>query len=90
MSNMARVLMKTALAWEEQGALPRFRRALRRRDQLVLDHLLQDVSKMPGLDLLSNAPLEMSLMKLLVEEQRELLALQHELYNQELLNVMDV
>jgi hypothetical protein len=69
-------LVKTAAAWEEQGALARFRRALRRRDQLVLDDLLQGAPIQADMTLSPELSVEAAVLSMLLEEQKRLLLIQ--------------
>ncbi len=79
MVDLSFALFETAAAWDEQGALARFRRALRRADQLVLDDLFSSVSPKPGMAFLSELSVETALLTALLEEQKELLRLREAL-----------
>lgn len=89
MGELVPLLVKTAAAWEERGALARFRRALRRRDQLVLDALLQSDPAQPGISCVCDLPVETALLHMLLEEQKELHAIQEGLRTLRVLNIGD-
>ncbi len=67
----------TQVFLHEQEALARFRRALRRGDQLVLDHLLDAAQKHLAAAAYAahTLPFEMFLLAMLLEEHKEVLRL---------------
>jgi hypothetical protein len=74
MTELAFVLFETAAAWDERGALARFRRALRRADQLVLDDLLELAGELVKQNILDRDDpcIEPALLALLLGEQKRL------------------
>jgi hypothetical protein len=81
MVDLAFMLFETAAAWDERGALARFRRALRRADQLVLDDMIGPLVGQPGLPRLESADacVESALCAVLLGEQKRLLGIEEEL-----------
>jgi len=73
-------LFENAAAWEAQGALARFRRALRRADQRVLDDLLAAVPALPGVTFLRDLCVEAALLAVLLDEQKDLIFIQEGLH----------
>ena len=67
----------TQVFLEEQGSLARFRRALRRSDQLVLDELFADAHQhLAAAQYASHAlPMEVFLLCALIEQRKEILHL---------------
>jgi len=77
---MGRTLPSITQAFlEEQGSFSRFRRALRRSDQLVLDELFVAARKhLAAAAYASNPlPIESFLLAMLLEEHKRVLHLQH-------------
>jgi hypothetical protein len=74
---------------QEQGALARFRRALRRGDQRVLDDLLKSVSPWAGQALPAELLAELPLLLALLEEQRSLAEILEELQGPSTLQIGD-
>jgi hypothetical protein len=73
------VLYETAAAWEMQSTLARFRRALRRRDQHVLDDLLGLFPWQVGAVVPREMEIEAALLAALLGEQKELIGIQEAL-----------
>lgn len=67
----------TQVFYQEQGALARFRRALRRSDQVILDDLFVSAQKhLAAAAYASHAlPMEIFLLAMLLEEHKEVLHL---------------
>ena len=67
----------TQVFYQEQGSLGRFRRALRRSDQLIFDDLFVSAQKhLAAAAYASNAlPMETFLLAMLLEEHREVMDL---------------
>lgn len=69
----------TQVFYQEQGSLARFRRALRRSDQLILDDLFVSAQKhLAAAAYASNAlPMETFLLAMLLEEHKEVMGLRN-------------
>jgi len=67
----------TQVFYQEQGSLARFRRALRRSDQVILDDLFVSAQKhLAAAAYASNAlPMETFLLAMLLEEHKEVMHL---------------
>jgi hypothetical protein len=91
MADLAFVLFDTVGAWDDRGALARFRRALRRADQLVLDDMLAPLLGQPGLPSLENNDpcLEPALFAVLLGEQKRLVGIQEGLRQIAALQIID-
>ncbi len=76
MAELAFALFDTAAAWDERGALARFRRALRCADQHVLDDLLESIAGHPDHPYLDDPCVESALLTVLLGEQKRLLGIQ--------------
>ena len=75
---MGRTLATTTqLFYEEQGAFSRFRRALRRSDQLILDELFASAHQhLAAAQYATHAlPFEVFLLAMLLEERKEVVRL---------------
>jgi len=81
---MGRTIASITQTWqEEEAALNRFKRALRKNDQMLLDELLV-LSRLhlAEASYASNLyPLDMYLIAILLEVYKQLKAIQHELYD---------
>lgn len=69
----------TQVFYQEQGSLARFRRALRRSDQLILDDLFVSAQKhLAAAAYASHAlPMETFLLAMLLEEHKEVMGLRN-------------
>ena len=81
---MGRTLPSITMAFiQEQGSFARFRRALRRSDQLALDDLFASARKhLAAAAYASHAlPMEVFLLAMLLEEHKEVMRLRQQLEN---------